>query len=509
MQITLSNVGYTYPGAIDPIFSHVNVTFPQGWSGLLGDNGCGKTTLARIACGELAPSTGSVTSGLFCILCRQETDTPPDGLTDFALDYGKDARLLRAIFRLEDDMPWRFDSLSHGERKKLQVAVSLWQRPDALVLDEPTNHIDHEARMQLIDALRRYSGIGILVSHDRELLDALADRCVSFEAGKLITRPGGYTAAHAQAALEHETARRERQAARENLARLTAEKDARAHEAARASARLSKRHIDPKDHAAKAKIDLARFTGQDGARGKLSAQMDSRLAAARERLENTRVEKRYDGDLWLEARPSPRKTLLHVEQTEIPCGADVLRIPSLFVGNTDHIGIVGPNGAGKSTLLTYLRQRISPDLAVLDIPQEVAPQEQKRILRQVQQLPPAERGRVLSTVAQLNSNPDRVLEGSRTSPGELRKLMLALGMLAHPVLVIMDEPTNHLDLHSVEALERALAAYPGALLLVSHDHAFLQACTTHVWHVGDGRVQPGAAPWNTASRFEPSKALQI
>lgn len=92
-------------------------------------------------------------------------------------------------------------------------------------------------------------------------------------------------------------------------------------------------------------------------------------------------------------------------------------------------------------------------------------------------------------MAQLNSKPDRILEGGSASPGELRKLMLALGMLDRLELIVMDEPTNHLDLHSVEALERALASYPGALLLVSHDRAFLTACTNRIWEVRDGVVR--------------------
>ena len=489
MQLSLSGVSYAYPSSVQPILTDVTIAFPLGWTGLLGDNGCGKSTLARIACGLIEPDAGSVTRGLVSIMCAQEVDEMPDGLYDFAADYGREARELRRIFRIEDDMPWRFDELSFGERKKLQIAVALWQRPDVLVADEPTNHLDADARAQLAAALARFRGIGILVSHDRELLDALVDRCVSFEpGGKLVVRPGGYTAAHGQAELERTSTARERAAAKEQLARLSTEQDRRAHEAARATARRSKRHIDPKDKSAKAKIDLAIYTGQDGAAGKKTVQMNAQVDAARKRVEAAFVHKRYDGDLWVDASPSPRKTVLHVPAATIACGEGVLEIPELYVGNTDHIGIVGPNGAGKSTLLAHVRGLLSPDLAVLDIPQELDAEEREHTVAGVAALSDAERGRVLSTVAQLNSDPDRILEGGRTSPGELRKLILASGMLHHPVLIIMDEPTNHLDLHSTEALERALAAYPGALLLVSHDRAFLQACTTRTWDVRDGRV---------------------
>ncbi len=493
MQLSLSGVTFAYPSAQEPILNNITVAFPVGWTGLLGDNGCGKSTLARIACGQLKPDAGSVTRGLLCVTCAQEVDEAPEGLYDFAADYGRDARELRRIFRIEDDMPWRFDELSFGERKKLQIAVALWQRPDVLVADEPTNHLDADARSQLTHALQRFRGIGILVSHDRDLLDALVDRCVSFEAGgTLVVRPGGYTAAHGQAELERASALHERAAAKEHLARLTAEQDRRAHEAARADARRSKRRIDPKDKSAKAKIDLAIYTGQDGAAGKSAVQMNAQVEAARKRVAAAYVHKRYDGDLWVDAQPSRRKTVLHVPASCIPCGAGELVIPELFVGNTDHVGIVGPNGAGKSTLLAHVRGLVASDLPVLDIPQEVEPSERERLVARIVALSPAERGQVLSTVAQLNSDPDRILEGGRTSPGELRKLMLAEGLLHHPVLIIMDEPTNHLDLHSTEALERALASYPGALLLVSHDRTFLHACTSSIWDVRDGRVTPKA-----------------
>lgn len=488
MQLTLSGIRYTYPSALEPILNNVTISFAEGWTGLLGDNGCGKTTLAKIACGLIAPDAGSVSPSLVCLYCAQETEDAPEALYDFASDFGREARMLRDALGLEDDMAWRYDALSFGERKKLQVACALWQRPDVLVLDEPTNHIDHDARERIAALLKGFRGIGILISHDRELLDEVAVRCASFEPGGIVVRPGGYTAAHVQAELERTSLVRERRAAKDELAKLAAEKAERNREAERAQAHRSKRHLDPKDKSAKAKIDLAVYTGQDGARGKLSVQMDARVQAAERRVAAAFVHKRYDGDLWVDAEPSPRKVVAHIEATSIPCGAGALEIPELFVGNRDHIGIVGPNGAGKSTLLAYVTLYLAGDLAVLNMPQELSTEERARVIDGVRALAPTERGRVLSTVAQLNSDPDRILEGAKTSPGELRKLMLAAGLLEHPVLIIMDEPTNHLDLHSTEALERALAAYPGALLLVSHDRVFLEGCTNSIWEVRDGCV---------------------
>lgn len=497
MQLALSRVTYTHPAAQDPILNNITIAFTEGWTGLLGDNGCGKSTLAKIACGLLKPDSGAVSGNLLAAYCPQEADEAPEILADFALDFGREARSLRERLSLTDDMPWRWSELSFGERKKLQIACALWQRPDVLAIDEPTNHLDREARGRLEHLLAAFSGIGILVSHDRDLLDALASRCASFEASgphgetRVVVRPGGYSTARAQAERERAAAVGERRQAKAELARLSAEREQRAQEAARADAKRSKRGLDPKDKSARAKIDLAIVSGQDGARGKLLRQMDGRMAAAQDRAAATFIPKRYDGSLFLNAEPSSRKTVLHIPAGHIPCGENELELPELFVGNTERIGIVGPNGAGKTTLLDHVRRLLaqqvqSPgdrELPVLDIPQEPNAQERASILAAVHSLSPTDRGRVLSCVAQLNSDPSRILEGAATSPGELRKLMIARGLLDAPSLIIMDEPTNHLDLHSVEALEQALAQFGGALLLVSHDHAFLRACTNITWEI--------------------------
>ena len=161
MQLSLQSITYTYSSSVEPILHNVSVVFPQGWTGLLGDNGCGKTTLAKIACGQLAPQEGMVTGPSVALLCSQETAFAPENLYDFAAAYDREARDLRRELALEDDMPWRYDELSCGEQKKLQIACALWAKPDVLVLDEPTNHIDAAARSCLMTALRRFDGIGM------------------------------------------------------------------------------------------------------------------------------------------------------------------------------------------------------------------------------------------------------------------------------------------------------------------------------------------------------------
>ena len=169
-----------------------------------------------------------------------------------------------------------------------------------------------------------------------------------------------------------------------------------------------------------------------------------------------------------------------------PCSGLVSRRSSacgLFIGNTDHIGVVGDNGCGKTTLVKKIISSISDDVQTLYIPQEPTELQKTETLRKIKGLSNSQRGRVLSIVAQLNSDPDCVLAGESTSPGEMRKLMLAQGMLDSPELVVMDEPTNYLDLGSTVALERLLSEYPGALLLVSHDFSLIDSATSIKWSI--------------------------
>ena len=486
MQLNLSNIEYCYPQATEPILRGITVAFPQGWTGVVGDNGCGKSTLARIACGQIEPDAGSVSPALVSAYCAQDATNSPHNLQDFTLAHDGRAGRLRQALALEDDWPWRYDTLSGGQQKRLQVACALWSEPDVLVMDEPTNHVDATTREEVFRALKDFGGIGILISHDRELLDALCNQCLFMGNGTATMRPGGYTQASGQAMLERESSVRAREEARREKARVERETQRRRETAARKEGQRSLRGISKHDGDARHKRRVAVVSGTDGIAAKQAGVMAARLGRVTAQLDQVRVEKRYDADIWLDAQPSRRPVLVRLEAAELPLGERQLVLPPLYIGRSDHIGLVGDNGCGKTTLVKHLVACMPDGVRVLYVPQEPSEEQQRMARVNLRSLPPEARGRVLSIVAQLNSEPERLLEGDAISPGEMRKLMLALGILDSPELIIMDEPTNHLDLGSTEALERVLSAYPGALLLVSHDAALLGATTSISWRIGRG-----------------------
>lgn len=484
MQLDITGIEYRYPQAAEPVLRGVTATFPRGWTGIVGDNGCGKTTLARIACGLLEPDTGSVSRGLVAAYCPQDATELPPGLEDFACAFDRAALRLRSALGIEEGWAWRYDTLSGGQQKRLQVAAALWRSPDLLVADEPTNHVDASTRAALQEALVGFRGIGLLISHDRVLLDSLCTRCLFVSGGRATMRPGSYSQASGQTELERESALRKREEMRRERRRIEREVQRRREEAARAASRRSARNVAKHDSDAREKIRLAIVSGQDGAAGRLASRMEARLEGATARLEASAVEKRYAADLWMDAKPSRRQVLVRRKEGTLSLGEAMLELPALHIGNRDHIGLMGDNGSGKTTLVRALVEELPEDVPCLYIPQEPAPCQKDEATARLAALGRGERGWALSIVAQLNSRPERLLEGGDLSPGELRKLMLALGMLDGPQLIVMDEPTNHLDLASTQALERLLAGYPGALLLVSHDWALMEAVTDVTWRIG-------------------------
>jgi macrolide transport system ATP-binding/permease protein len=499
MQLNLTNIHYTYAGSAREVLHGVTLTFPEGWTGIVGDNGCGKTTLARIAAGQMPPTQGSVgPHALVGGYCEQDASLSPEGLEDFACAWDQAAIRLRDQLGIGDDWAWRYSELSCGQQKRLQVAVALWRRPDVLVMDEPTNHVDAPTRGRIIAALEQFDGVGLLVSHDRDLLDALASQCACFEGGKVLLRPGNYSQASEQRGIDVASAAGRQERARREERRLAQERQRRVEEASRSKSLRSRRGLAAGDHDARERIGRAIVSGKDGRATHLTKTLDARIRAAGDRASAEFVERSYDGEVPEFGERSRRSVLVHVpagvvpfadahagggERPEIAAGAPGVRVPELFMGPGDHVGLVGPNGAGKSTLVREVVRLVPGDVPYVYVPQELSDDAARAAVARLRDLSPDERGRVLSVVAQLNSRPEALLDGDAPSPGELRKLVLAEASLDAPQLLVMDEPANHLDLHSVQALERMLSHFPGAVLLVSHDARTIEAVCDRVWEL--------------------------
>lgn len=151
---------------------------------------------------------------------------------------------------------------------------------------------------------------------------------------------------------------------------------------------------------------------------------------------------------------------------------------------SDRIALTGPNGAGKSTLIHRILEGLNiPAERLVYVPQEIDRQSARGILDRARELNREEMGRLLTVVSRLGSRPERLLESQEPSPGEVRKVLLAFGIVKTPHLIIMDEPTNHMDLPSIECLENALEECPCGLLMASHDVRFLRRTTAIRWDI--------------------------
>ncbi len=482
-MIRFVDVCFTHSEAFEPLFEHVCLQFDAGWTGLVGANGSGKTTLLRLAVGELEPDAGHVLRKGRAALCRQRTDFRPDGWERFSNAGDADAARLEGVLGIRPDWWERWETLSHGERKRAQIAVALWDEPEMLLVDEPTNHLDGESGAMVREALASFRGVGILVSHDRRLLDDICRNIVFIEPPDVFEISGNYSEAAGQKALGEEHQRRQRGAAKDELAKLQREASRRQAEAARSVHRLSKRHLHRNDPDGRGKLDLARLTGKDAIAGNFARQIRSRVERAEEKLDSIGFKKEYDLAYHIDGERSSRDVLLRLEQGMLQLGpAETLAFPDLVVGPADRIGLSGPNGTGKSSFIRHLLGRLDlPSGRVVYLPQEILIDEGERLIREVRSLSTGDLGRVLAFVSCLGTRPERLLRGDLPSPGEIRKILLALGIARRPHLIVMDEPTNHLDLPAIELLERALRDFPGALILVSHDVRFLDALATVRW----------------------------
>ncbi len=485
MHLIFQNVAFSYDRSLNPLFVDADIQFPVGWTGIIGANGVGKTTLLLLASGQLTPSAGVIHSPGKVIYCPQRTDNQPADFSEFMTSMDSDACILRSRLHIDNDWVSRWQSLSHGERKKIQIAAALWKNPNIIALDEPANHIDADTRNLLMDVLAKYKGIGLLVSHDRNMLDTLCSQCVYVDPPSIGIYQGGYTKTIEQVRANEEQMHKERDLAKTKLIKLEKEVNRRKAEAGRSDSKKSKRHISIHDNDAKGKIDLARVTGKDGAAGRLANQLSGRMRQAEEQLLKSKVKKRYKIDFWLPSSVSTRNTLFDIPAGTIDFGnGHRLEFPNLSMLPDDRIAVTGANGTGKSTLIRHIIQNLNlPHDKVVYLPQEIDLSQSYAIMDEVNSLSHEKMGEIMTKVSSLGSRPGRLVGSENTSPGEIRKILLALGVSKAPHLIIMDEPTNHLDIPAIECLENALGKCPCGLLLVSHDERFLSKLAKKEWYL--------------------------
>ncbi len=489
--IFFNNVSFQFQRQTAPLLSQITAHFPLGWSGIVGANGSGKTTLLQLVAGGLHPSKGNVLNDYTTVYCEQRTDHVPAKLYEFMEATDKNAYVVKGRLGIDDNWFDRWDSLSHGERKRLQIGCALWQEPYVLAVDEPTNHLDRNARNYLLQGMRAFSGIGLMVSHDRELLDTLCQQCLFLDPPDYSVRPGGYTKGNHQISFERKTVKQQYQNVKKEYKKI--ERIAKKHRsnASMADAKRSKKGVSRKDSDGRAKIDLARLTGKDAVAGKLLNQIEGRKRQTSDKLKNIKVKKTYRTGIRQQGEQIKRKFLFSIPEGCLKIGQNrILKHPTLMMKPGDRIALTGDNGIGKSTLIGHIVNALTlPPDKITYIPQEIDQKRSKEIISEINHLPEDQRGFTMTLVSRLGSRPNRLVESDVPSPGEMRKILLAMGVSCMPSLIIMDEPTNHLDLVSIECLEEAFEDFTAGLLLVSHDQRFLERLTESRWHITTDKEQ--------------------
>ena len=469
------------------------------WTGVVAPNGAGKSTLLSLLAGELEPTTGriDVQSTTPPRRVAQDSEALTDDVAAFGSDWDGASLKLRARLALDptdlDPVVGRgWDALSPGQRTRWQVAAALAASPDVLLLDEPTNHLDVAARDLLVEALAAFGGLGLLVSHDRAVLDRLTTRTLRLHRGTLHLHAGSYTDASArwraeEAAIreQHVRARRELRRERRILADVRRDRHS-----AEVGPRRERRRAGANQPDAREKV---RKFGQEQAEKSLArrvTQMNARVDRAAATEAAVDLERDHAGAVGIRHAATGRRVLTEVVGDVAHAGGAVwLRDVEVVLHRGERVHLAGVNGAGKTTLLRAVLDRLATtDEEVGRLAQEL--DDPTAEVARVRAMDPTMRGRVLGTVARLGVDPDRVLVTDDPSPGEARKLALASTLAADGVgVVVLDEPTNHLDLPSIEHLQEALTDWPGALLLVTHDQALADAVATTSWHVADHRVR--------------------
>ncbi len=479
-SLKIRDLSYKYPSAVEPIFNALNLDFEVGWSAVAGINGSGKSTLLKLISKELKSEKGMIVGNSLVVYCEQNTEFPPKELEEFMMTYTKEAYKLRDLLQVKDEWLGAWEVLSHGERKRLQLAVALSHDSDVLMVDEPTNHLDYQSQKIVVEALKSYKGIGILVSHDRTLLDALSQHTVMIKAGEVLKYRSKFSLAQLAYAETLSHKKKVLSEQEHELKKIKKVVQVQREKVSLAKKKFSKKGVGKHDSSLKEKINGAILTGKD----KNDGQMLQRTITKQRHLsENmSTLSKEYATGIKFEGKIAKHNFPIAVERSCIELFESTkLCFTRLSVDVGDKVGISGENGVGKSTFIRYFMQTINYEHDYLYIAQEITDKDAERLFEEVNDLDSEMKGELFTLIQRLGSDAKALLSSKIPSPGEMRKLLIAQGLLKHPSLIILDEPTNHMDLESIQLLESSLKEYEGALLFITHDKTFLENLSTKQW----------------------------
>jgi len=479
-HLFIQDLYYKYKNSTLPIFDNLSIEFEQGWSCIVGANGSGKSTLLQLISKEIKTDEGSIKGNDLTHYCTQSTQYPPDTLEDFMMTFNSKSFKIRDLLNIKDEWLYRWDDLSCGEKKRIQLAVALFEEPDILLVDEPTNHLDTKSKGIVLKALQSFKGIGILVSHDRELLDSISKSTYILKNRNIMVFKTLYT--NAMSEYNRNTEYLEKSHEKQNLELKKLKKSIQnQHEkVSQSKKRMSKKDLGKNDKNSKTKIDLARFTGKD----KNDGQELAKLKSKQSKLISNAVKTDKTYTLGIEFNTTKYTNIfpIVIENNTLKLSeTKKLSYQDLSINRYDKIGIIGENGSGKTSFLDYILAEVNLKNECLYISQEITNDQSKKLFDEINDLPKDKKGEVYTIIRQLSSDPIKLQDSFMPSPGEIRKLMIAKGLLNNPSLIILDEPTNHMDLDSILSLEIALKQYDGTMIIISHDKIFLENIVNDIW----------------------------
>lgn len=495
--------------------------FPGQKVGIIGRNGCGKSTLFAAIKGEIAPELGSLTVPRNFKISAVSQQTP--SLDISALDYVKqgdkdltellaqkekayaenngekialiedklgiagvwtiDSRakiLLHGLGFAEDEMQKAVKEFSGGWRMRLNLAQALIYKSDVLLLDEPTNHLDLDTIIFLENYLKSFEGTILCISHDRDFLDTFCSHILHFESNHLVMYTGNYS--------DYERLRAER---------IKNEKANRRRE----EASLAHMHD---------------FVERFRYKASKAKQAQSMLKAI-DRLKLTAVTQE-ESPYHIKFADPERTVDIIADLKELDCGYSendiILKKVNLMLIAGDRIGLLGRNGQGKSTLIKTLCSVLKPVHGTVTLGKGIkigyfAQHELDQLSGQMSALDHlraidhnAKEKDLRTFLGSFSFSGDKATQKVEDmSGGEQARLALAIVAYQKPNLLLLDEPTNHLDLDMREALSLALSTYKGALILVSHDRHLLEAIADKLWLIDDGNVSEFNGDLNDYQEF--------